>query len=816
MHPHARSVTFSIVLGLMSRKITRRSMVLVAVLIAMGATATVSPPSGHAAPWEDPVSDVSRALRIPTAAYMSGDGRWVVMADDYDDYLRVLDRATGELTRPNLPTLNFAVVVPDGSAMIIATNLDIAGNGAAGQNHLYRYTLPGGPAVRLTGSVDSSLSVGASDASADGRYVAITLTPSVDTFPDLRQHVAVLDTSNGTIQNIDHFVPGADRRSGDPTISADGRTVAFASWLGNCYPNSSCTYRTYVVDRTTGAYEVIDVDSTGGEENGQAFYPELSADGQHAIFYSNGTDLIAGASTTDYRLYVRDLVSDTTEFVADRTAQSWEAGISADGRYVAYLDNALTQDVTPYPAAQVFVLDRSTDSTHQLTTGLNGSLPDGYALSVDITGDGSTVLFQTNAGNLVEDGRSRDFYVRGPEIEPPAPATFQPLTPSRFLDTRSDGRTIDGQFQAIGKVAPGAVVQLQVAGRNGLPSDAAAVVLNLTVTEPEGPGFVTAWPCTSPATGPPLASNLNFVAGETIPNLVVAPIGVDGKVCLQTSVSAAHLVADVNGYFGPGAAYVSLAPRRVLDTRHDGQTIDGQFQRIGLRSAGEPLQLQVHGRAGVPASASAVVMNVTVTEPTGPGYVMVWPCTSPMLPPPLASNLNFVAGQTIANLVVVPVGPNGTVCLQSSVSAAHLVADISGYFPTGASYAPLSPRRLLDTRPGGRTVDDRFAGIGKQPSGQVLRLQVATRGNVDATATAAVLNVTVTEPTAAGYITVWPCAEAPASATPPLASSLNFVAGQTIANLVVVPLGPTGKVCLQSSISDAHLIADVDGFFPVE
>jgi hypothetical protein len=203
---------------------------------------------------------------------------------------------------------------------------------------------------------------------------------------------------------------------------------------------------------------------------------------------------------------------------------------------------------------------------------------------------------------------------------------------------------------------------------------------------------------------------------------------------------------------------------------------------------------------------------VTATETTGPGFVTAWPCTDPMLPPPLASNLNFVAGQTIPNLVIVPVGPSGTVCLQSSVSNAHLVADINGYFPAGSSYAPLSPRRLLDTRTDGHTVDGLFEATGKQLPGHVLLLQVGSRGNVAGTARAAVLNVTVTEPTTSGYITVWPCGDIPDS--PPLASNLNFVAGQTIANLVVVPLGPTGKVCLQSSLSAAHLVADVDGYFP--
>lgn len=784
-------------------------------IAAIVAASPTHPSTAFAAAWDEPTTIVSSELFVPDDAWPSADGRMVVLSNSYDYHLRVIDRATGQKTRPILPALNAAVMVPDGSAMILRTDVNLAGANAFGQFHLYRYALPNGPAERLTDGIDPSMSVFASDTSADGRYVAVTLIPTADTFPNLRERVAILDAADGSIETVDDAIPGVDRQSRMPTISADGRYVAFQSSLGNCYP--SCSYRSFVVDRSDDSFRQIDVDATSGEPDGNSFYPEIAADGQHVIFYSNATDLVAGTSTSIYRLYARDLQSGTTEFVSVSSPVSWTAGISGNGRYVTYLDDALTDADTPYQGPQVFVLDRSTSQRHQISVPPGGGAPNGIAKWTDITDDGRTVFFQSDAGNLAPGARTRDVFARGPQLvppPPPPPTTFQSLAPRRFLDTRIDGQTIDDQSRGVGLRLPGDVLQLQVAGRGNVPVDADAIVMNVTVTEPVGPGFVTAWPCTSPATAPPLASSLNFVTGETIPNLVIVPIGANGRVCLQTSVSAAHLIADVSGYFPAGAAYDSLSPQRVLDTRADGQTIDGQFQAIGSRPAGEALQLSVLGRAGVPPDATAVVMNLTVTEPSGPGFVTAWPCTVPMIPPPLASNLNFVGGQTIANLVVVPIGPAGTVCLQSSVSASHLVADVSGYFPAGASYSSLSPRRLLDSRAAGRTADGQFADFGLRQAGQILQLQVGGRGNVAANARAVVLNVTVTESSGPGFVTAWPCDEAPTS--PPLASNLNFTTRQTIANLVVVPLGPTGKVCLQSSVSSAHLIADVYGFFPVD
>ena len=219
-----------------------------------------------------------------------------------------------------------------------------------------------------------------------------------------------------------------------------------------------------------------------------------------------------------------------------------------------------------------------------------------------------------------------------------------------------------------------------VVGRGGVPAGVGAVVLNVTVTDPVGSGFVTLWPCDG--SGPPTASNVNFVAGLTVPNLVVVPVSASGEVCVFTAESATHLVADLNGWFPVSAGYVAVSPVRLLDSRVGGSTVDGLFAGVGRVGGGETLRLGVVGRGGVPAGVGAVVLNVTVTDPVGSGFVTLWPCDGSG--PPTASNVNFVAGLTVPNLVVVPVSASGEVCVFTAESATHLVADLNGWFPTAA------------------------------------------------------------------------------------------------------------------------------------
>jgi len=391
----------------------------------------------------------------------------------------------------------------------------------------------------------------------------------------------------------------------------------------------------------------------------------------------------------------------------------------------------------------------------------------------------------------------------GPPSAPSAAVTptanYHSLVPARVLETRDGLSTVDGQFNGIGLRSGGSVTPLTVAGRGGVAAGAAAVVLNVTVTDARAPGYVTLFPCGGEA---PTASNLNYVTGSTIPNMVVTKVGTNGQVCIFTQ-SDVHLLADVAGYFPPASSLTSLVPARLLDSRTPGTTVDGEGSAIGIRPAGSVTEVQVAGRATIPNDASAAVLNVTVTEPNAPGYVTVYPCGGQ---PPTASNLNYVTGQSIPNAVVTKIGSNGKVCIFTQ-SATHVIVDVNGYFPAESALEPLVPARLLESRSPGTTVDGQSQGIGLRPAGSVTVVQVAGRAGVPADASAVVLNVTVTEAAGSGYATVYPC-----GGDPPTASNLNYGTGTTIANAAITKLSGDGAVCIFTQQA-THLLADVTAYF---
>jgi alpha-tubulin suppressor-like RCC1 family protein len=426
-------------------------------------------------------------------------------------------------------------------------------------------------------------------------------------------------------------------------------------------------------------------------------------------------------------------------------------------------------------------------------------LPTGQVFNVDTTGSfvisglvpGTAYTFQVRARNAVGlslPAASPTVTLPSTPVPPPGEVTgpYTAVTPSRVLDTRT------GNGSAPGKLTTGQILAVKVSGRGGVPLSTPGVVMNLTVTDPESDGYVTVFPCDVSL---PNASNLNVVAGQTVPNLVSVRLDASGRVCLF-STATTQLIADVAGYMAPtgssGSSFTSVTPARILDTR------TGNGAGKARLTAGQTLTLQVSGRGGVAPGAMGVVMNVTVTDPASAGYVTVYPCDASL---PDASNLNVVAGQTVPNLVSVRLDGSGRVCLFSTVTT-HLIADVAGFYSTsGSLFSSLSPARILDTRTG------IGAPIAKLSAGQTLTLQVSGRGGVSAGATGAAMNVTVTDPASAGYVTVYPC-DAPL----PDASNLNVVAGQTVPNLVSVRLDGSGRVCLFSTIT-THLIADVSGYY---
>jgi hypothetical protein len=197
----------------------------------------------------------------------------------------------------------------------------------------------------------------------------------------------------------------------------------------------------------------------------------------------------------------------------------------------------------------------------------------------------------------------------------------------------------------------------------------------------------------------PVTSNVNFTRGGAVANGVVAPLGAGGAICIYSDQGADVLV-DVLGWFGGGAqpAFVGAVPLRLVDTRN---AIGGPAGRLAASSQRSVPVRGVTVNVGglsrtVPADATAVALNVTMVEAGAAGFATVWPCGTPQ---PDASNVNFAAGATVANGVVAPIGPDGSVCVATSADA-HLLVDIAGWFNGGSDsgFVGNVPRRLVDTR----------------------------------------------------------------------------------------------------------------------
>ena len=366
---------------------------------------------------------------------------------------------------------------------------------------------------------------------------------------------------------------------------------------------------------------------------------------------------------------------------------------------------------------------------------------------------------------------------------------FHPLSPTRELDSRI-GVGWSGQLEA------GAPRNLTVAGAGlDVPSGADAVVLNVTATNPTVPSYLTVYPAGGAV---PTVSNLNFIAGQTIPNLVVVKLPSNGQISFAVGNGGVDVVADLVGYFSSvaGDRYNSLAPSRILDSR------DQTGGWGAPLAAGSPKTLKVQGQGGVSATADAVILNVTTTDPTADSYVTVFPAGTTA---PTASNLNFVAGETIPNLVIAKVGANGEIAFAAGAGTVNVVADVVGYFDasTGDLFHSVAPSRILDSR----TTTGGWAST-PLAAGPAQTLTVRGFGGVRADATAVFANTTATEPSADGYLTVYPN-----GTTAPSTSNLNFVAGETVANLAAVEIGSGGNVAITNFAGTTHVVVDVVGYF---
>jgi hypothetical protein len=374
---------------------------------------------------------------------------------------------------------------------------------------------------------------------------------------------------------------------------------------------------------------------------------------------------------------------------------------------------------------------------------------------------------------------------------------FVPVTPCRIIDTRLAPGPFGGPAIVGGSVRSIAIPASSCA----IPGNAAAYSLNVTVVPAGTLGFLTLWPTGQPQ---PIVSTLNASDGRVKANAALVAAGASGSVSVYVT-NTTNVVLDINGYFVPpiGAsnlAFYPVTPCRVADTRNPPGPLGGPSM-----AAAQTRSFSIAGAScGIPATAQAYSLNMTVVPGGALAFLTTWPAGQSQ---PLVSTLNAPTGAVTANAAIVPAGANGAINVYVT-NPTDIIIDTNGYFaPPGNSGELLlytvNPCRISDTR-------NAVAPLGgpTMSAGQSRNFPIPTSNcGLPSSANAYSLNATVVPRGALGFLALWPSGQAQ-----PLVSTLNSSDGSIISNAAIVPAGSIGSVnTYVTNVTD--LILDVNGYF---
>ncbi len=251
--------------------------------------------------------------------------------------------------------------------------------------------------------------------SADGRYVAFRSSATNLVTGDTNAHddIFVRDRQSGSTTRVSIATGGTqgDDDSYAPSISADGRYVAFSSLANNLVPSDTNDKDIFVHDRQSGTTTRVSVSSSGQQaENGYpCSAPAISADGRYVVFTSAAPNLVAGDDNGKADIFLRDTVTDTTtrmSIASDSTQANedcYEPAISADGRYVAFQSDATTLvSGDANGVGDIFVHDRLSGTTAIVSVASDGTLGNDRSYYPAFGDNGRYVVYNSYAANLVE------------------------------------------------------------------------------------------------------------------------------------------------------------------------------------------------------------------------------------------------------------------------------------------------------------------------------------------------------------------------------------------------------------------------------
>ncbi|MEP4594295.1 MAG: hypothetical protein ABJ381_21120, partial [Ilumatobacter sp.] len=370
-----------------------------------------------------------------------------------------------------------------------------------------------------------------------------------------------------------------------------------------------------------------------------------------------------------------------------------------------------------------------------------------------------------------------------PPVEPTL-LSFDSQVPERIVDTRA------GTGGVATPLGAGCTLRVDMSGIG--PADVAAFALSVTVISQER-GFFTAFPC---ASGRPGTSSVNARSSVATPNLVVGVPDASGAVCLYSD-RGGDVVIDVSGWWADGPNRITpIEPQRAYDSR--------VAPTSGVKLPAEAVQAVEVGGVVVPDDAVSVTVTLAAVAPETNGFLVVYPCGQPR---PLASNLNFLAGERRAVSAIVELGSidaaaDGKVCVSGNATT-HFLLDVTGYNAPSAftspdvTIEPVADTRIVDTR---------------EPNVPGVRFGARTTQRFDLSdvierpddAVAVVLNAVAVRASSASFLSITPCV-----AGTPTTSSINYDLNQT-ANLVVTALTDDTEFCVYTDTA-VDVVIDLVG-----
>lgn len=563
-------------------------------------------------------------------------------------------------------------------------------------------------------------------------------------------NVAVIDGASGSVTNV--------------AVGIYPRAIAVDQITNKIYVAN------YGSNPNNSSLSVIDGETLSATTLAVGTYPSAVAVNQVA-----GTVYVANNGSNSVTMIDEATLTPTTV-----TVGSSPVAIDVDPvTNKTYITNFIAQGT-------LTMIDGNTGSTDDVLLGEYGIYPD--AVVVNPT---TNSIFAADAG-----GNSVSI-VGGASSQP---LQFVPVTPCRVADTRWQNGPFGGPYLSGGSTRNFDIPQSAC----GIPPQAQAYSLNITVVPVHTLGYLDAWPTGEAA--PPI-STLNSYDGRVKANAAIVPAGAGGAISVYVT-DPTNVILDINGYFQvpdpsvPTLQFYPLTPCRVADTRnqHGPQGLGAPYLTGGAPARTFPVLNATACFQQVPpgVSPSAYSFNVTAVPHGSLSFLTVWPAGESQ---PNVSTLNAPTGTIVANAAIVPAGTGGSVDAFAS-NDTDMIIDVNGYFAVpaagGLSLYPLAPCRIVDTRSTGGG----FHGQRNPP------VDVAASAClVPAEAQEYVFNATAVPVQPLGFLALWPDPEEPM----PNVSTLNAVDGAVTSNMAIV--GNLDGLTDAYASALSYLILDISSYF---